>query len=47
MAKQSFKFFTPRDKPKKRGSRKHKKSLNKSEKRQKSQRRYKGQGWQT
>ena len=47
MAKQSFKFYTPRDKPKKRGPRAHKKSLNKSEKRQKSQKRYKGQGWQT
>ena len=46
MAKQSFKFFTPRDKPKKRGPRKHKKSLNKSEKRQKRTKRYKGQGWQ-
>ena len=46
MAKQSFKFFTPRDKPKKRGPRKHKKSLNKSEKRQKNTKRYKGQGWQ-
>ena len=29
MAKQSFKYFTPRDKPKKRGARQHKKSLNK------------------
>ena len=47
MAKQSFKFFTPRDKPKKRGARKHKKNLNKQEKRQKKQKRYKGQGWQT
>ena len=47
MAKQSFKFFTPRDKPKKRGPRKHKKSQNKSEKKQKKQTRYKGQGWQT
>jgi len=47
MAKQSFKFFTPRDKPKKRGPRQHKKSLNKSEKRQKSLKRYKGGGWQT
>ena len=28
MATQSFKFFTPRDKPKKRGPRQHKKSLN-------------------
>jgi|TARA_R110000744_G_scaffold48310_2_gene105682 hypothetical protein len=44
MAKQSFKYFTPRDKPKKRGARAHKKSLNKAEKRQKSQKRYKGQG---
>ena len=44
MARQSFKFFTPRDKPKKRGPRKHKKSQNKSEKRQKKQTRYKGQG---
>jgi hypothetical protein len=44
MAKQSFKFFTPREKPKKRGPRAHKKSQNKSEKRQKSQKRYKGQG---
>jgi len=47
MARQSFKFFTPRDKPKKRGPRQHKKSLNKSEKRQKSLKRYKGGGWQT
>ena len=46
MARQSFKFFTPRDKPKKRGARAHKKSQNKSEKRQKKQTRYKGQGWQ-
>ena len=30
MAKQSFKFFTPRDKPKKRGAFQHKKSLNKN-----------------
>ena len=41
---QSFKFFTPRDKPKKRGARQHKKNKNKSEKRQKKQTRYKGQG---
>ena len=34
----------PRDKPKKRGARHHKKSQNKSEKRQKKQTRYKGQG---
>ena len=49
MARQSFKFFTPRDKPKKRGARQHKKNKNKSEKRQKKQTRYKGQGkgWQT
>ncbi len=47
MARQSFKFFTPRDKPKKRGPRQHKKNLNKAEKRQKKQTRYKGQGWQT
>ena len=44
MAKQSFKFFTPRDKPKKRGARAHKKNKNKQEKRQKSQKRYKCQG---
>ena len=46
MAKQSFKHFTPRDKPKKRGPRQHKKNLNKHEKRQKKLTRYKGQGWQ-
>ena len=39
-----FKSFETRDKPKKRGPRKHKKSLNKNEKRQKRPRRYKGQG---
>jgi len=44
MAKVKFTHFIPRDKPKKRGSRKHKKSLNKNEKRQKRTRRYKGQG---
>jgi hypothetical protein len=44
MAKKSFKYFTPRDKPKKRGPRQHKKSLNKAEKRQKNTKRYKGQG---
>ena len=43
MAKK-FKSFETRDKPKKRGPRQHKKSLNKNEKRQKSQQRYKGQG---
>ena len=35
--------YAPRDKPKKRPG-KHKKSLNKNEKRQKNTRRYKGQG---
>tara|TARA_R110000796_G_C14509236_1_gene429723 strand:+ start:1059 stop:1193 length:135 start_codon:yes stop_codon:yes gene_type:complete len=44
MAKVKFTHFTPRDKPKKRGPRKHKKSLSKSEKRQKRLKRYKGQG---
>ena len=44
MAKQKFTHFVPRDKPKKRGPRQHKKSLNKSEKRQKNLNRYKGQG---
>jgi len=39
-----FKSFETRDKPKKRGPRQHKKNLNKAEKRQKSQKRYKGQG---
>ena len=43
MAKK-FKDHTTRDKPKKRGPRKHKKSLSKSEKRQKRTKRYKGQG---
>jgi hypothetical protein len=43
MAKK-FKAFIERDPPKKRGPRKHKKSLNKNEKRQKRTRRYKGQG---
>ena len=44
MAKQKFLHFIPRDKPKKRGAGIHKKSLNKNEKRQKKQTRYKGQG---
>jgi hypothetical protein len=44
MAKRKFTHFIPRDKPKKRGARQHKKSLNKSEKRQKKQKRYKGKG---
>ena len=39
-----FKAFVERDKPKKRGARQHKKNKNKSEKRQKKQTRYKGQG---
>ena len=43
MARQKFTHFVPRDKPKKRPGR-HKKLLNKSEKRQKKQTRYKGQG---
>ena len=43
MAKK-FKDFVVRDKPKKRGARKHKKNKNKAEKRQQKQRRYKGQG---
>jgi len=44
MAKVKFTHFTPRDKPKKRGPGKHKKSQSKHEKRQKSQKRYLGQG---
>tara|TARA_R110000751_G_scaffold43004_1_gene99467 strand:+ start:529 stop:663 length:135 start_codon:yes stop_codon:yes gene_type:complete len=44
VAKQKFTHFIPRDPPKKRGPRQHKKSLNKNEKRQKRTRRYKGQG---
>ena len=43
MAKQKFVHFVPRDKPKKRPG-VHKKSQNKSEKLQKKQTRYKGQG---
>lgn len=43
MAKQKFTSFTPRDKPpKRRGV--HKKSMNKSEKRQMNTNRYLGQG---
>jgi hypothetical protein len=42
VARQKFVHFVPRDKPPKLG--KHKKSLNKSEKRQKKLTRYKGQG---
>jgi hypothetical protein len=44
MAKQKFTHYIPRDKPKKRGPRQHKKSLNKSERRQRKMTRYKGQG---
>jgi len=44
MAKQKFTHFVPREKPKKRGPRQHKKNKNKAEKRQQKQRRYKGQG---
>jgi hypothetical protein len=44
MAKQKFTHFIPRDKPKKRGPGAHKKSQNKSEKRQRKQTRYKGGG---
>jgi len=43
VAKQKFVHFVPRDKPKKRPG-VHKKSLNKSEKRQMKMTRYKGQG---
>jgi len=42
VAKQKFISFTPRDKPPKLG--KHKKNLNKSEKRNMKLTRYKGQG---
>jgi len=44
MAKQKFTHFIPRDKPKKRGPRQHKKSFSKGEKRQERLKRYKGQG---
>ena len=43
MVKQKFVHFIPRDKPKKRPG-VHKKSQSKSEKRQKNQNRYLGQG---
>jgi|TARA_R100001163_G_C4977998_1_gene135265 hypothetical protein len=43
VARQKFVHFVPRDKPPKRPG-VHKKSLNKSEKRQKKLTRYKGQG---
>ena len=44
MAKQKFTTFTPREKPPKLGPGRHKKRLNKSEKRQQKTTRYKGQG---
>jgi len=44
VAKQKFTHFLPRDKPKKRGPRKHTKNLNKNKKRQRKLTRYKGQG---
>ena len=43
MAKQKFVHFVPRDKPPKLGPGRHKKNLNKSEKRQQKTTRYKGQ----
>ena len=43
MAKQNFSYYVKRDQNKKRPGI-HKKSLNKAEKRQKKQTRYKGQG---
>ena len=43
MAKQNFSYYVKRDQNKKRPGI-HKKSQNKAEKRQKSQKRYKGQG---
>ena len=42
MAKQKFVHFIPRDKPPKLGPGRHKKRLNKSEKRNKKLTRYKG-----
>jgi|TARA_R110002153_G_scaffold180006_1_gene333447 hypothetical protein len=44
MAKQNFSHYVKRDQPKKRGPRQHKKNLNKAEKRQRKNTRYKGQG---
>tara|TARA_R100001463_G_scaffold67654_1_gene121107 strand:+ start:526 stop:663 length:138 start_codon:yes stop_codon:yes gene_type:complete len=44
MARQKFTHFVPRDKPKKLGPGRHKKRLNKSEKRNKKLTRYKGGG---
>ena len=46
MAKQNFSYYVKREQHRKRPGI-HKKSQNKAEKRQKSQKRYKGQGWQT
>jgi hypothetical protein len=43
MAKQNFKLYVPREAPKKSKSI-HKESKNKAEKRQKSMKRYRGQG---
>jgi hypothetical protein len=43
MAKQNFKLYVPREAPKKRKGI-HKKSKNKAEKKQKSMKRYRGQG---
>ena len=39
-----FTHYIKRDQPKKRGPRQHKKNLNKAEKRQRKNTRYKGQG---
>ena len=44
MARIKFVSFTPREKPPKLGPGRHKKNLNKSEKRQQKNTRYKGQG---
>ena len=44
MARQKFVHFVPREKPPKLGPGRHKKRLNKSEKRNKKLTRYKGQG---
>ena len=44
MARQKFVHFIPREKPPKLGPGRHKKNLNKSEKRQQKTTRYKGQG---
>jgi len=44
MAKQNFSYYVKREQNKKRGARQHKKSQSKHERRQKSQKRYLGQG---